>query len=192
MVNNSQQAHYVATVTELITALEISPTWFYRMRRLPDAPKWRKDGRWSVSKWRTFIRKHQPHIQGRTTEKAQLELALLKARLERQNFDLNESRSATRKAVLKELTAEFEWALEVLRSNLEKVRLELAPRFAGLDVKNIYNQWRARESLMFRDVLAELEGRTGATVKVKEARLTRVPSCNGNRSNGVRQAGVFV
>jgi hypothetical protein len=181
MLNGHQR--FASSVTELCRAIPVSPTWYYFLRKLPNAPRPLKDGRHSIRRWRAFSKKHQPSQQKVVTEKRQLELQLMRAKVEKHQWELGESQDATRKEVLAALTAEFERALYVLRSHFEKVRLELSPRFAGLPVRSIYTLWRQRENQMLKDVVEDLEARTGTMVKVRAVSQ----SSNGLNGNGGRE-----
>ena len=98
----------------------------------------------------------------------------MRAKVEKHQWELGETQATTRREIFEEFRAEFERALFCIRSHLEKVRLELTPRFAGLDTRSIYNMWKKREAAMFKDVIADLGERISMTVEVRAA-----PQSNG-------------
>jgi hypothetical protein len=172
---------FASTIHELCKYVPMSQPWYYLLRKKKGCPVPRKDGTHSIAQWRKFSKARQPSGEKVFQEKRQLELQLLKSRIARNEFELDEARDGTRREILERLTAEFEKALFVLRGNLEKLRLELAPRFSGLDARSIYTLWRNRENEMLVEVVSQLESHNGRKARVKAMPQTSVLNGGGGR-----------
>lgn len=157
----------VSSRTKLAEALGISAPTLYAYSRLPDSPPAR-NGYWYVSEWRKFVTKKRSVME--TGEKQQLQLELLRAKLDREKYGLAESSGTVRQQILGELQAHFDTALQVIRTGFYRMRVELAPRFAGISAREIYKMWDQREMQLFDDVCRELRKRAGATITEKETR----------------------
>ena len=157
----------VSSKVKLATALGISPPTLYAYLRLNDSPPAR-NGYWYVSDFRKFITKKRDVME--TSEKQQLQLELLRAKLDREKHGLDESRGTTRQQILDDLQADFITAAQVIRFELYRMRMELSPTFAGMDARSIYKKWEHRERTLFDRVSRELFKRAGATVTEKDTR----------------------
>jgi hypothetical protein len=157
----------VSSKVKLAAALGISPPTLYAYLRLPDSPPAR-NGYWYVSDFRKFITKKRDVME--VGEKQQLQLQLLRAKLDRERHGLDESRGITRQQIVDELLSHFDIVLQVIRTGFYRMRVELAPRFAGLSAREIYKMWDQREIQLFDDVCRELRKRAGVTITEKDTR----------------------
>jgi hypothetical protein len=157
----------VSSKAKLADALGIARVTVYQYLRLPDSPPVR-NGYYYVSEWRKFITKKRDVME--VGEKQQLQLELLRAKLEREQHGLSESRGTVRQEILNDLQAQFETAAQIIRFQLYRMRMELAPAFAGLSAREIYKRWEHREQTLFDDICRELLKRAGVTVTEKSTR----------------------
>jgi hypothetical protein len=160
----------VSSRTKLAEALGISAPTLYAYSRLPDSPPAR-NGYWYVSEWRKFVTKKRAALE--VGEKQQLQLELLRAKLDREKHELGESRGTTRQHILSELQAQFETAAQIIRFELYRMRCECSPIWAGLSAREIYRQWEQRERSLFDRVSRELYKRAGVTITEKDMRPVR-------------------
>src|SRR5262249_38274021 len=138
-------ARFATNKTKLSRCLGISRTLLYEYMRLPDAPAPCVDGRWSVTQYRKFIASHGKQVKT-TTEKESLLIRKLQLQCEREEYALGEEREKTRKEILDKLLAQFTSAVQMIRTEIYRMRVELSPKFSGsLDARQIYRAWEERE-----------------------------------------------
>jgi hypothetical protein len=94
----------VSSKSKLADALGIARVTLYQYCRLPDSPPVR-NGYYYVADWRKFITKKRNVME--TSEKQQLQLQLLKTKLQREQHCLGEARQATRQKLVEELQTEL-------------------------------------------------------------------------------------
>lgn len=157
----------VSSKVKLAAALGISPPTLYAYIRLPDSPPAR-NGYWYVSDFRKFITKKRSVME--VGEKQQLQLELMRAKVDRERHALDESRNTTRRTILDELLADFVTAAQVIRFEMYRMRMELAPTFSGMSAREIFKRWEQRERQLFDHVHRELLKRAGVTVTEKDTR----------------------
>jgi hypothetical protein len=162
-------ARFATNKTVLARCLRISMTLLYEYMRLPDAPAPCADGRWSVTAYRRFIAAHSKQVKA-PNEKEALLIRKLQLQCEREEFALRETRQTTRKKILDELTPSFVAAVQLIRTELFKMKNELCPRFEGQSAREIYRLWTNREGEAFKNVTHELNKRTGGRIEEKDTR----------------------
>src|SRR5690242_4482867 len=142
----------VSSKTKLADALGISRQTLYAFCRLPDSPP-AKHGYYVVADWRKFInRKRQPV---RVSEKEQLQIALLNARLERERYELEQVRTA-RQQILAELAESFISAMQTLRAGFDRMVRDTAPKLEGLTAQEIAKVWRSRQDQAYQEIVKAL------------------------------------
>jgi hypothetical protein len=125
----------VSSKTKLATQLGISRQSLYAFMRLPDSPPAR-NGYYSVPEWRRYITRRRGEVK--FSEKEALQIAVLKVRLERERFELNEFRQLTRRRIFGELSNAFEFAFQRHVSELRRLVDTLPPRLAGCSASEIH------------------------------------------------------
>ena len=134
-----------------------------------------------VGAFRKFIAKKRESVKA--SEKEQLQILLLRTRLEREQYEFAEVRQATRKKIRADLAAEFVAVAQLLRTELYKMRNEVALTAEGRTAREIYRILTDRENAAFDAVCRELEKRTGANVAEKETRpASNVVAFNGQKA----------
>jgi len=173
----------VSSRTKLAAALQISRPTLYAYARLEDSPPAR-DGYWYIAEWRRFITRKRDSLQ--STEKESLQAALLRAKLAREQYDLDQLKDRTRNEIKESLLTEFLTAAHVIRDKLHRLRGQLAPVFAGASSREIYRLWGTAERELFANVCAELSRRAGVRVEEPDTRSTDgvVVAFKNRNSNG--------
>ena len=159
----------VSSRSKLAEALGISGPTLYAYSRLPDSPPAR-NGYWYLSDWRKFITRKRSVME--TGEKQQLQLELLKTKIEVTRNGLDTIRAAERQRILDELSATFTLAMWKARREFDRAITELAPRFEGLSARAMYQLWRERTHKACGTIVHELNKGTGAKVSVTETEPT--------------------
>ena len=170
----------VSSRVKLAEALGISRPTLYAFARLPDSPPAR-NGYWYVRDWRRFVTRKRGSVK--TTEKEQLQLDLLRTRLEREQHCLSEARSSSYNEARAELLAQVEGVFGLIRTELFHLRVELSPQFEGLNARAIHRAWKDGERRVFERVCKELAKRIGGRALSEESSRpveNVVPLFNGN------------
>jgi hypothetical protein len=168
----TMRATRVSSKTKLASELGISRQTLYAFCRLPDSPPARH-GYYPVSEWHKYITRKRDFLN--MSEKEQLQIALLRAKVEREQFDLDQARERTQKEILKKLMTQFVGIAHLIQTECYRMRIELVPRFEGLSAREISKTWDTRERQMWKTIVAELQKRTGANVEEKDT----PPAVNG-------------
>src|SRR6266436_103108 len=98
----------VSSKSKLADSLGISRPTLYAFMRLGDSPPAR-NGYWNVAEWRQFVTRKKDSVK--TCEKEQLQLALLRAKLGREQYVFGEAKETTRNQILDDVTAQFQSVL---------------------------------------------------------------------------------
>jgi hypothetical protein len=150
------KARYASNKIKLAQLLGISRQWLYEFAKLPDSPAPRPDGMHSVEKWRRFLAKHSSKVQG-GTEKERLQVALLQARLRREELEYAELDNSIRESITREIGHECVRVVEVLKTQVWRMPDELSGRFSGLAPMQIYKLFKSELHERFRHAQCALE-----------------------------------
>jgi hypothetical protein len=162
----------VSSRTKLAEALQISRPTLYAFARLPDSPPAR-NGYWHVAEWRRFVTRKKGSVKA--SEKEQLQIAVLRAKLEREQFDLDTARERTRNEIRDDLMQGFVSVAQLIRGGLYRMRTELSPVFAsGVDARGVYRAWENKERELWAVVCAELTKKSGARIDEPDTRAENV------------------
>jgi hypothetical protein len=154
----------VSSKRKLAEALQISPPTLYAYMRLADSPPAR-NGYWYVGDFRRFITKKRDVME--MSEKRQLEVELLRAKLEKERYCLAEAQDSTRKQILEQVVSEFDSVFRRHIGGLRRLTDTLPPRLTGLGPQEIHSTLKNELQRAFNDCIAWLEERTGAAVRVE-------------------------
>jgi len=176
----------VSSKFKLAEALGISAPTLYQYLRLPDSPP-PKNGYWVVADFRKFITKRRGAME--TSEKQQLQLELLKAKVEKERNGVDVVRATEREKATTECAKLVEGSHQVVRSEFYRMRCELCPRFEGLTARKMFALWTERETQMYRAICGELRER-GLAIEEENTRPSNVVEFNGN-GNGHAERKVF-
>jgi hypothetical protein len=119
----------VSSRSKLAEALGISRPTLYAVARLPDSPPAR-NGYWNVAEWRRFVTRRRDSLKA--GEKEQLQIACLKIKAEREQFELDAARDQVRDETTQGLLAKFEKGISLLAFKLNRLPGEAAPILAGM------------------------------------------------------------
>ena len=131
----------VSSKVKLADALGVSRVTVYQYLRLPDSPPV-PNGYYYVADWRKFITRKRSVME--TSEKQQLQLELLRTKVEVTRNGLDSTRTAERQRILDELSEIFISAMWKVRREFDRGITELSPRFEGLSAREIYQLFRER------------------------------------------------
>jgi hypothetical protein len=159
----------VSSKAKLADALGVSRVTVYQYLRLPDSPPPR-NGYYYVAEWRKFITRKRAIME--TGEKQQLQLELLKTKIETARNGLDTIRAAERQRILDELSATFTLAMWKARREFDRAITELAPRFEGLSARAMYGLWRERTNQACGTIIRELNRKSGAKINATETEPT--------------------
>jgi hypothetical protein len=115
-----------------------------------------------VPQFRKFIASHRTQVKA-TTDREALLIRKLQLQCEREAYALGEEREQTRKEILSKLMAQFTAVMHLVRTEIYRMRIELSPKFTGLDAREIYRAWEDREREGFKNVCAKLCKEIGAS-----------------------------
>jgi len=172
----------VSSKVKLAEALGISRPTLYAFMRLPDSPPPR-NCYWYVKDFREFITRKRGSVNA--SDKEQLQIALLDARLQRERYEFDEARETTYKKVREDLLRQFTAVLHLIKSRWYRLRNELSPKFASLDnPRAIFQLWEQSEAKVMNELANELERRTGAKLPEKDTLPAAVNVVNFGQPNG--------
>jgi hypothetical protein len=100
----------------------------------------------SYNAWRKFMRKKLPKMP---SEKADLELQILRIKAEREAHELAKSRDEMREQINGEYQALFHQAITTLISELRRMVAELSPRSESMSGREIFSLWKSRQQVAF-------------------------------------------
>ena len=166
-------ASFAGNKTKLAQALGIGRSLLYQFARMTDFPPPRATGMWHIPTVRAFITKKRRSVKA--SEKEQVQIALLNARLEREGYELQEQRRATRDQIQAEFTASLETSMRMLRVRFDQMVQELCPQFVGLDAGAIRKLWRERQAQAYAEIVKWFNEKTGTTVSVESTEPGIVP-----------------
>src|SRR5262249_47023775 len=104
-----------------------------------------------------FITKRRDVME--TTEKQQLQLALLRAKVEKERNGADTVRAIERERVTNECVKLGEASHLIVRNELNRMKYELCPKFEGLTARQMFALWTDREDQMYGKVCHELRKR---------------------------------
>lgn len=134
---------------------------------------------YSVPEWRRFIAARRQKVRGDITQKEELQILLLQARLDRERFELAERDHTIREQIADEIGKVASSVLQQLKYALDGLPNQLAPRLEGLAVMEIFH--RLRDALN-----ARLRAAADALDKIaKDSRRKVVRKRTEGRSNVV-------
>ena len=162
----------------------MSRVTFYHLEKMPGFPRPKADGRWCVSEIRRFALKAAKKIEG-PNERDRLGMELLNLKIKRASQELAEFEAALREQISGPMKAAFTKASYAIRSGIYRMRVELSPRFSGMDARSIFKMWEQRERQLWGIVCADLRKEAGAQIQEPETRADKVlipfkQSKNGN------------
>src|SRR5882724_3392028 len=108
------KARYASNKVKLAQLLGISRQWLYEFAKLPDSPAPRADGMHSVEKWRRFLAKKSSKVTG-GTDRERLQIALLRARVEREQLELSEFDNSIKETITREIFGEAVQIIDTLK-----------------------------------------------------------------------------
>ena len=167
----------VSSKVKLADALGISPPTLYAYLRLPDSPPARH-GYWYVADFRKFITRKRGAME--TSEKQQLQLELLRAKVDKERNGVDVVRSTEREKVTNEHVKAAEASHLIARSELYRMKCELCPRFEGLSARQMFSLWTERERKMYYSICQELRKRGLPVEEENTQPPENVVAFNGN------------
>ena len=99
------------------------------------------------------------------SEREEIQIALLKAKLAREAYELAEAQQATYLKLRDEMVAHYSTQVELLKAEMCKMRVELSPKFEGLEARRSFTIWDQRESAMLNSAADALQKRVGGKVE---------------------------
>jgi len=157
---------YASSKVRLARELNIGRNKMHQLTQEIDFPVRSANGMWDVAAVRRWMKQHKANGNGSDRELLQGEL--LRVKLERERYQLAESRKATREEIRAEFASVFLSAMQTIRGSLDRMSGQLAPQFEGRTAREIRHIWRERQRQTFNEIAAAFNKRTGATVKVED------------------------
>jgi hypothetical protein len=149
---------HVTSIAALAKELGLSRQWTHELFRLPDHPKPTKAGH-SVAKWKAYVTSRAEKSQTHGSEKARLQIELLKIKTQRESFDLANSRDEIRAEIHGEYRELFSKIIGTFFPPLRGMVRELSARFEGMSAAEIRRLWESRQQEVFDRVRAIFESK---------------------------------
>jgi hypothetical protein len=128
--------------------LALSRQWVTELFKLPDHPKANGSGH-SVTAWRKYVTRRAEKVTSHGSERARLQIELLKIRAEREAHELAVSRDELREQIHDEYHQLFARVIQSFIAELRRMVGELSPRFEALSAREIYSLWNSRQQEAF-------------------------------------------
>ena len=164
---------YANRKSDLARLIGISLTRLYQLQRVPGFPRPRADGRWNVREVERFALNAAKKLVG-PNERDRLQAELLTLKVRRASQELSEFEAVLREQISEPMKASFLKAGYAIRSGIYRMRVELSPRFSGMDARSIFKEWEQRERQLFGSVCGDLLKEAGAQIDEADTRAEKV------------------
>jgi len=178
-------ARFASSKTKLAAVLGLSRQYLYAFFALPDSPRPGSNGMHSVSTWRKFIAARSRRVKGAATEREALQVAYLRARVEREQLELAEFDNSIKERIVNEISAEACRIIDCLKGEVERMPHQFSGVFAGKTPNQIFKLWQRELDQSFQKASAALD-KLRAESRRKRATQRRVENVIQFNAAGAR------
>src|SRR6266849_936679 len=150
-------AKFASSKTKLAACLGLSRQYLYAFFALPDSPRPGSNGMHSVSTWRKFIAARSRRVKGAATEREALQVAYLRARVEREQLELAEFDNSIRSSISNEISGEACRIIDCLTGEIQRMPHQFSGVFAGKTPNQIFKLWQRELDQSFQKASAALD-----------------------------------
>src|SRR6266852_3802747 len=123
-------AAFASSKTKLAACLGLSRQYLYAFFALPDSPRPGSNGMHSVGAWRKFIAARARKVKGAATEREALQVAYLRARVDREQLELSVFDNSIKETITTEISGEACRIIDTLKAQIEGLPHRLSGRFS--------------------------------------------------------------
>src|SRR6266852_3621838 len=156
-------AAFASSKTKLAAVLGISRQYLYAFFALPDSPRPGSNGMHRVSTWRKFIAARARKVKGAATEREALQVAYLRARVEREQLELSVFDNSIKETITNEISGEACRIIDCLQGEITRMPHQLSGVFAGKTPNQIFKLFQGELGQSFRkasDALDKMRARS--------------------------------
>src|SRR5260370_20786565 len=168
-------ARFASSKTKLAAVLGLSRQYLYAFFALPDSPRPGANGMHNVLTWRKFIAARARKVKGAATEREALQVAYLRARVEREQLELSEFDNSIKEKITNEISGDACQIIDTLKGEIERMPHQFSGAFAGKTPNQICKLWQHELDESFQkasDALAKIKEQSKRkTTKKKEANV---------------------
>ena len=135
-------AKFASSKTKLAACLGLSRQYLYAFFALPDSPRPGSNGMHNVLTWRKFIAARSRRVKGAATEREALQVAYLRARVEREQLELSELDNSIRSSITNEISGEACRIIDCLTGEIRRMPHQFSGVFAGKTPNQICKLWQ--------------------------------------------------
>jgi hypothetical protein len=170
---------YATSKVRLARALNLSRETIHRLSQEIDFPRETSHG-WHLATVRKWMARHQVNLNG--SEKEELQTALLRKRLEREDYALSKEKNGDRSEIYDEAAAVISSGMWMLRGKMTRLMTELAPCFEGMRAIEILKLWRERQEQIFSEIKGAFEEKLEKEITIPDENVLPFESGGANEN----------
>src|SRR6266446_3472883 len=150
-------ARFASSKTKLAAVLGLSRQYLYAFFALPDSPRPGSNGMHNVLTWRKYIAARARKVKGAATERESLQVAYLRARVEREQLELSEFDNSIKERITDEIEGEACRIIDALVGEIRRMPHQFSGVFSNKSANQISRLWQRELDQSFQKASNALE-----------------------------------